>query len=170
MVGYLTYQQSICRTIWNDVMSNKTRAFTLRHNKQCQLGQSEDWIFFLLLVTHTCNVLHNVVSCICWSIGHHFKRTFDTFICTWHWQDAQVNDVEKICCYIILNLWKNISQMADIFVYTHFNTNHTNLWSYWTSDILYLYQRKNIITMQIMSSCIILSKYITLLTLLIITR
>jgi len=51
VMGYLIYWQSICRTIWNDVMSNKTRAFTLRHNKQCQLGQSEESFFYCWLRT-----------------------------------------------------------------------------------------------------------------------
>ena len=49
----LTYQQ----TAWNDVRcQTKLWKFTLRHNAQCHLGQSEDWIFWVSLVTHTCNV------------------------------------------------------------------------------------------------------------------
>ena len=55
----LTYQQ----TTWKDVQClAKMREFTLRHNVQRHLGQSEDWIFWISLVTHTCNVWRNKLS------------------------------------------------------------------------------------------------------------
>ena len=44
LVNQLTYRQ----TCWNDVQCpTKTQEFTLHHNVQCRLGQSEDWIFWV---------------------------------------------------------------------------------------------------------------------------
>jgi len=48
--------------------------FTLRHNVQHHLGQSEDKIFCVSLVMCTCNVWHNALSHICRSIGSNFKH------------------------------------------------------------------------------------------------
>jgi len=53
----LKFRQSVCRTIWNDfIMLDKKRKFTLCHYVQRHLGQSENWIFCVSLVTRTCNV------------------------------------------------------------------------------------------------------------------
>ena len=68
----LTYRQ----ITWNDVWCPaKMREFTLRHNVQRHLGHSEEWIFWVWLVTCTCNVWCNEVS-------HHFNisSSFDTLI------------------------------------------------------------------------------------------
>ena len=62
------YQQPVCRTIWNGVMCDKRREITLHHNIRYHLGQSEDWIFCVTLVTRTRNVWRNVLSHICQSI------------------------------------------------------------------------------------------------------
>jgi len=43
-------------------MPDKMREFTLGHNVQRNLGQSEDWIFWVSVVTPTCNVWHNELS------------------------------------------------------------------------------------------------------------
>ena len=45
----LTYQHSVCWTIWNDVWSGKKREITWRHNAERHLGHSEDWIFCVSL-------------------------------------------------------------------------------------------------------------------------
>jgi len=58
----------------------KGRTIMQRHNGQCQTGQSEDLIFFVSLTLRTCNVWHNVLSRICWSIGHYLKRSVDMLI------------------------------------------------------------------------------------------
>ena len=65
----LTYQQNA----WNDIQcTTKTREFTLRHNVQRHLGQSEDLIFWVLLVTRTCNVWCN-------KLFRHFVRHRTSF-------------------------------------------------------------------------------------------
>ena len=61
-VPQLTYWQTFCPTIWNGIMSDKRLDFTLRHNAQRHLDQSEDWILCVLLVTRTCNVWRNKLS------------------------------------------------------------------------------------------------------------
>jgi len=58
---------------WNDVRCPTMRLFTLRHNVQRYLGQSEDWIFWVSLVRRTCNVWRNELSAIVSGIGGHFK-------------------------------------------------------------------------------------------------
>jgi len=69
----LTYWQSICRTIWNDIMSDKRWTFMSRHSVQHHSGQSED--FCVSLVACTCNVWRNALSHICWSISGHSKHS-----------------------------------------------------------------------------------------------
>ena len=49
------------------------REFTLRHKVKRHLGQSKDWIFWVSLVTHTCNVWRNELSAILSGIQRHFK-------------------------------------------------------------------------------------------------
>jgi len=53
--------------------------FTLRHNER-HLGQSEDWIFNVSPITHTCNNWRDVLSRIVRSIRCHFKRSVVTLI------------------------------------------------------------------------------------------
>ena len=73
----LTYRH----TLWNDVWcSDKWWEIKYRHNVQCHLGQSENWIFCVPLVTPTWNVWRNVLSRICRSIRRHFKHSVDTLI------------------------------------------------------------------------------------------
>jgi len=66
------YEMTLCMT--------KGGNFTLRHDVKPYLGQSEDWIFCVLLVTHTRNVGCNTLSLIVLIIGHHFKHSVDTSI------------------------------------------------------------------------------------------
>ena len=73
----LTDRQSVCLTIWNDA-HNKRREFTLPYNVR-HLGQSEDWIFCLSLVTPT---WHNVLSRIYRSIRRHFNPSFVRLFCS----------------------------------------------------------------------------------------
>ena len=46
---WLPYPLPLCWTIWNDVCSVKKREIMLRHNAQHHLGQSEEWIFCVIL-------------------------------------------------------------------------------------------------------------------------
>jgi len=56
----MTFYQQTC---WNDVLcQTKTWEFMLCHNVEHHLGQSEDWIFWVSLVTRTCNVWRNELS------------------------------------------------------------------------------------------------------------
>jgi len=80
MYRKLMYRQSVCQTVWNDVMSDNRQEFTLRQYVQQHLSQSEDWIFCVSMVTCTCDVSYNTLSCICRSIKRHFKRSVDTLI------------------------------------------------------------------------------------------
>jgi len=65
----LTYRQT-AGNVW---CLTKVWECTLRHNEQRHLGQSEDWIFWVSLVTRTCNVWRNKLSRH--FVGHrrHFK-------------------------------------------------------------------------------------------------
>jgi len=72
-VPQLTYWQTFCPTIWNGIMSDKRLDFTLRHNAQRHLDQSEDWIVLESLVTRTCNVWGNEFPAILTGIGRNFK-------------------------------------------------------------------------------------------------
>jgi len=51
-----------------------------QYSIQCHLGQSDNWIFYVLLVTQTCNVSCNTLSRVCRRIECHFKRAVDTLI------------------------------------------------------------------------------------------
>jgi len=53
----------------------------------CHLGQSENWILFVLLAK--CNVWRNTHPSICQSIGCHFKYSVDTFIPRRPFEDTQ---------------------------------------------------------------------------------
>ena len=66
--------QSDRQTFWNDHVIQK---FTLPHNVQHQYVQSKEWIFCVLLVMGTCNVLHNTISRICRNIQRHFNCFVD---------------------------------------------------------------------------------------------
>jgi len=62
---------------WNDVWClTEMREFTLRHNTQRHLGQSEDWIFWVPLAMIDVTSFPAILS----GIGRHFKRSVDTFI------------------------------------------------------------------------------------------
>jgi len=79
----LTYQQAVCGTTWNDIMSDKRQELTLHDRKQRHFGQSEDWIFCVSLVMGTCKVWHSMHSRICQSIERHFKCSVDTLTVCW---------------------------------------------------------------------------------------
>ena len=63
MVRQLMYQHFVCLNTWNELSWTKGR--NLRHYVQHHLGHWEDWIFSVSLVTCTCNVWRNMLSCIC---------------------------------------------------------------------------------------------------------
>jgi len=69
---YTLINISTDRLKWHP-MPDQKQEFTLRHNVQRHLGQSEDWIFWALLVTRTCNVWLNVLSRQLSGIRHRFK-------------------------------------------------------------------------------------------------
>ena len=56
---------------------SKGGKFTLSHNAQRHLGQSEDCIFCVSLAMRTCNVGHYLFSSICLSIWH-FLHSVET--------------------------------------------------------------------------------------------
>jgi len=96
---YWHIDKPVCQTIWNDVWPCKRWEIMLHHNAQCHLGQSEDWVLPVSLSARTAsNVWRNVLSRICQSIEHHFKRSVNTVILqqadcylTWFMGNGQQN-------------------------------------------------------------------------------
>jgi len=87
---------NLCLTIWNDVLCDIMQKFTLCHNVQHHLDQSENWIFCISLVLHTFIVWQNVISRMCQSIGRQFKCSVDTLIIVGQVPSCCVNTVKSL--------------------------------------------------------------------------
>jgi len=86
--------------------NNVTKTHTTQwHNKHLEktivLCFSEHWIFIVLLAICTCSVWRNMLSCICRTIGCHFKRSVNTLMtgmlmCYWHLLCLQLSFPNKL--------------------------------------------------------------------------
>jgi len=102
-------RQPVCRTIWNDIWSNKRREIT--HNVMKSNQNIESFKYCLLRAL----AMFDVLSCICRSIRHHFKCSVNTLIVhelryrlhhAWQWLS-----IVQLCCqkdllpYNYHNIW-----------------------------------------------------------------
>jgi len=69
------------------------------------LGQSEDWIFWVSVVMHTCNVWCNTLSCIWLRNEHQFKTFVDMFISWLPLSPTKISSPSKLISTAPKHFW-----------------------------------------------------------------